>query len=148
MKKNIIILGVAALLLSGCGGGNSTTSVDNSTLTDTSNQYGYFGENVMFGDYTAARSWTLINENTNELLYLYLNADGDLRLSDGGFQNLYSDYGVSIDGQSIRSADLNDIHTTGVKKDYYEVVDTKGVSEFFDCYSVSGGDVPISMCPR
>jgi len=153
MKKlNILVLVSAISLLVGCGGGSGSTSntvpagVDNSKNTNTENQYGYFGYNVIFGKYVAAQSWTLLQDGTTDTMILTLSTDGDLRLQNGS-QYLTGDYGVSKDGKTIKSSILNNISITGVRKDYKQQIGANGQSEYVDCYDVSGGNSNIIMCP-
>ena len=63
MRKRIIIevLTVSIFMFVGCGGGgnsaNSTPTIDNSGNLE--NQYGYFGDNVKFGNQYIVGSWFL-----------------------------------------------------------------------------------------
>jgi len=150
MKKiNILVLVSAISLLVGCGGGSGSPSntvpagVDNSAVTNLQNQYGYFGNDVKFGDYKISEGvWTLFDEVKTDRVVMTFRDDGSFKFRNGNY-----DYGISKDGTTIKSDVLNDIQIRSTKKDLYEVTSLGGVTSKIDCYVVSGGDIDLIMCP-
>lgn len=100
MKKLKVLLSVMTMsfVMVGCGGGgdSSVPVVDNSLLTDTENQYGYFGEEVIFGDTKIVGDWFLTQQSTKVIKYIDFSSDGE-----STYDSYNGDYGVSKDGKLI-----------------------------------------------
>ena len=106
MKKLKILLSVMimSLVMVGCGGGggDSLPVIDNATLTDTENQYGFFGEDVVFVNQKIVGSWFLAQDDSDAGATLNFNSDGDGTYQQkGSTRILYGDYGVSQDGKTL-----------------------------------------------
>jgi len=127
-KKLKVLLSVVAMsfVMVGCGGGgsNNTTSsipeVDNAVLADGENQYGYFGEDVIYGSSLVTGRWQIEvgsdGHGYGSSFSLY---------SDGDYQE--GDYGISKDGRVL-------IHSYGE-----EITITDALEN--DCYKISVYDV-------
>ena len=150
MKKLKVLLSVIAMsfVMIGCGGGGggdsvNLPSVDNSILADGENEWGYYGTNVLFGEYLVAQSWTAIDESDDTFIDIEFFSDGDF-LFDGYYVGVY---GVSLDGRTIRSDILNDITITGVRENYYGVYNNGILQYTLDCYDANVGGQIVVMCP-
>jgi len=98
-----ITLGSIALLFMSCGGTSYHKEVrfddiDNSEMTPYSNQYGYFGCDVIFGEECIVGNWILYHTQSNKSHFARFYDDGIVVASDG---KRYA-YGVSRDGLTIR----------------------------------------------
>lgn len=96
-----LLLTLSISLFSGCGVSHhddiNFAYVDNKELTPYSNQYGYFGEDVIFGEEHITGEWVLYDVESSDTIYSYFYNDGVLE-TDNGSRQLY---GVSWDGLSI-----------------------------------------------
>ena len=179
--KNVKYM-VAVLLstfLIGCGSSGSSGSanilpdVDNSELADDENQYGYFGDNVIFENTKIVGGWTLIQESSDAVLTLNFHSDGDGSYQRRGGSVSYGDYGVSKDGKVIQakynSSSSSDselvqglsyisvvIRYKSLLKDYMKVTHVDGSTETKDCFKVEYEESRINdyisaddiiMCP-
>ena len=109
-----IIMGIAlasTFLFMGCGGGGGGGStppvpvVDNSVLADGQNAYGYYGENVIFGNSRTSGAWTTEAKIDGEDYHATLILDSDgryFRTGTGNNEDGY--YGISLDGQSLQNS--------------------------------------------
>ncbi|MDD3591721.1 MAG: hypothetical protein PHO65_03725 [Sulfurovum sp.] len=147
MKQlKMFCLTTMAMVFTACGGGggSSLPTVDNSQVEGVlENQYGYFGENVQFGNYKITQSWTLINLDTLDTLHLRFYSDGEMKHSDSSF--MY-DYGISKDGLTFVSELGEEGSITSVEKDFYEIHNTDGSIDYYDCYHINNQSNVI-MCP-
>ncbi|MFK5976911.1 MAG: hypothetical protein QM493_10410 [Sulfurovum sp.] len=147
LKTKLVTVLLSASMLIGCGSSTDTlASVDNSKNTTTQNQYGYFGDNVIFGSQLVTNSWTLYHPTeSGTIIITYYSSGENRRQQDSSF--VFGDYGVSQDGKTISSSNLNDITIVSVKRNYLNITNTDGSKESKDCYEISGGDAGIIMCP-
>ena len=143
MKKITMILfaGLATLFFTACGssGGSSsgletTTPVelDNSQLAEGENQFGFFGEEVMFGDHKIVGKWTytftspVMTRLPESRGSFEFQADGvlihDLFMDDDSSPPTRQDYGVGND---------KDLFTYSSNANYY-LIETINPS----CYEV------------
>lgn len=111
-RKLKVLLSVIAMsfVMVGCGssgGGSSAPVVDNSTLADGQNEYGYWGSRVMLGDFTLARKWTLSSPTEAKDLYLIFPTDTDVGFGIQGINIFDFSFGVSANAQSITVDDYN-----------------------------------------
>jgi len=135
LKMLVAIFGVS--LFVGCGGGGSSGDgntggsdstitepiapvLDNSVLSDGENSYGYYGEEVVYGNVLAAGSWVYMG-NTSDIDFDLL-ADGMMLLNlPTGTIPLF--YGISQNGEDL-SYTLGEVwritreYTNGVNKCY------------------------------
>ena len=172
MKKVKILLSVVAMsfVMIGCGGGGSSNSlpdVDNSKLAADENQYGYFGDSVVFGNTKIVGGWFLFQESSDGSVTLNFQSDGDGTYQRRGGSLYYGDYGVSSDGKLIKAQYENpsvnfssrslEIKYKSLLKDYMEVTHVDdGTKETKDCFKVEYKEVSLSgsetaddiiMCP-
>ncbi len=138
---------VSVFMFVGCGGGgnsgNNTPAIDNSGNLE--NQYGYFGDNVKFGNQYIVGSWFLSQRDINNYLPYIFYADGSAR-----FNNHSADYGVNKNGTIIKT-NGGDIIFNSIMYDYHEVT-INGSKTTYDCFDVTateGGTTynSITMCP-
>ena len=131
-------------LLVGCGieEENYDTSgfqtIDNSELSPFFTDYGYFGENVIFGEITIVGIWTLYDTQTDSILYAKFDDDGTGMTSEGAQYT----YGLAKSGLSINLSTGDTIVIT--TSEIYKVVDD------FDCYRVNivgSTTSTVDMCP-
>ena len=112
MKKIVfgMLLGLSTMMFTACGGGDSNTSpslpsIDNSELSDGQNQYGYYGEKVIFGSSLMAGKWQL-----------YAVVDGEDKTIDNNFYDdgfwTFGQYGVSKDGKMMHNSDEDSMNIT------------------------------------
>jgi len=164
-KLKVLILVIAmSFMMVGCGGGGSSSlsnppsaSIDNSTLADGENQYGYFGADVIFVNTKVTQNWSYFNKDNDDKLELYSGfyADGD-----GYFGNVNQighadiDYGVSKDGKVIKVGGDYSVTITLVSILYEQMTYTNtdtGATTVVDCYNVTASDRTgshdVMMCP-
>ena len=87
-----------SFVVSGCGGssdspsGGGASTVDNSEVAEGQNNYGYYGDDVVFGSSLVGGKWSLKDQSTGVTVEFDLYVDGS-----------YSDglYGVSDNGREI-----------------------------------------------
>ncbi len=153
MTKKLIFgaLLTSAFMFVGCGGGGSSggstpsaPAIDNSGNLE--NQYGYFGDNVKFGNQYIVGSWFLSQRDINNYLPYIFYADGSAR-----FNNHSADYGVNKNGTIIKT-NGGDIIFNSIMYGYHEVIGEDGSKNTYDCFDVtateSGGTYSnITMCP-
>ena len=149
MRKRIMIGAflVGVFMFVGCGGGNSGSSIpaiDNSGNLE--NQYGFFGDNVKFGNQYIVGSWFLSQRDINNYLPYIFYADGSAR-----FNNHSADYGVNKNGTIIKT-NGGDIIFNSIMYAYHEVTGIDGSKSTYDCFDVTateGGATysNITMCP-
>ncbi len=144
----LIGIGTIAFLLVGCGGGSDngggTPTIDNSGNLE--NQYGYFGDNVKFGNQYIVGSWFLSQRDIDNYLPYTFYADGSAR-----FNNHSADYGVNRNGTIIKTKG-GDIIFHSIMYGYHEVTGIDGSKSVYDCFDVTateGGATynNITMCP-
>ncbi len=160
--KVFLLVVVMSFVMVGCGGGgggsgSGTPVVDNSTLADGENQYGYFGNNVIFANTTVAKMWDFYDrdDNLGYVLYARFNTDGDGFMASPtlAIDRKYIDYGVSKDGRVIKTG--GDYSATITFKSilygFNELIDENGNSTLIDCYDVTFVDIEgthnAAMCP-
>ena len=162
--KKIMILAVLAMLV-GCGGGSGGSGgelpvVDNSKLTTTSADFGYFGGDVKYAGYKAAGIWSMYNQgNISDDLDLYILSDGRIRIYNTKTRKSdRADGAVSKDGLTVnfRSGFSSpDNPGTITVKSLSSMTNTStrdGVSTVYKCYNVTleaFGISPINytLCP-
>ena len=113
-KLKVLVSVVAiSFVMVGCGssssgdGGSSIPAVDNSTLADGQNEYGYWGSSVMLGDFTLARKWTLSSPAEAKDLYLIFPTDTDVGIGIQDINIFDFSFGVSANAQSVTVDDYN-----------------------------------------
>ncbi len=173
--KVLVSVMVMSFVMVGCGGGggsdgggSSEPIVDNSSNAE--NQYGYFGDNVIFGNQKIVGDWTLNQKSTKAYIFMNFDNDGSGNIQDGSGGSLNGDYGVSQDGTLLKGAysdahpnaniDLShrdvEISLLRTLYDYLSVTDVDGTKTIHDCYEIYykeqklGGTVEaddIVMCP-
>ncbi len=159
-SKLKVLLSVVAMsfVMVGCGGGSSSSSsssgstdssgdgssippsvptvLDNSKLSDGENQYGYFGEKVIYGDTIAVGKWTY--SGGKDPIDIEILTDGTL-LIDTPLGLLPYNYGISADGIVLS-------HSLGDEK--FEIVKTMSN----DCYQIdvytNGQVLDRTLCKR
>jgi len=163
-NKLKVLLSVVAMsfVMVGCGsssgGGSSAPAVDNSTLADGENQYGYFGENVIFvnSEISKVSIWSFYNHDDNLAYAIYARfyADGDGYMRSPNYvYNKSIDYGVSKDAKVIKTGDeyTSTITFKSIAYGFMKNVDVNGNSTTVDCYEVSFddrfGSHNLVMCP-
>ena len=162
MKKLKFLLSVVAMsfIMVGCGSsggsGSSTPAIDNSVYLE--NQYGYFGEGVVFGNrLVVGVMWEFFNRDDNFAFAIYgrFEADGDGYLDSPNNPNRkYIDYGVSQDGRIIKIGGeyTATITLKSILYDYHKIVQSDGSSATYDCYDIIFDDVygshNVVMCPN
>ena len=142
---NLLKLLLPMFILAGCGSSEETydtsgfDSVDNSELSGFTTSYGYYGEDVIFGEKTIVGTWVLYDTSSDSILYSRFYDDADLLM---GNSSEYT-YGVSQSGLSINISTGETIVIT--TSDIYKQVDD------LDCYRVNivGANSTSSadMCP-
>lgn len=177
MKKFKFLVSVVAMsfVMVGCGeSSDSRTSipiVDNSVLADAENQYGYFGEDVIFVNAKIVGTWNLFQESSDAGAFVGFSSDGDITYQQmGSITTYYGDYGVSKDGKVITAMHevpvTSDIFTSfpveveiryqSLLEDMMTITNFDGTQEIRDCYSVELTEDRISgrktyndiiMCP-
>lgn len=139
-----IILLFSILLLVGCGEEDESydtsgfETIDNSELSPFVTAYGYFGEDVIFGEKTIVGIWTLYDTDSDGIIYTKFDEDGEGLTSDG----ITFTYGLSESGLTLYLSTGDSMVIT--TSDIYKVVDD------FDCYRVkiSGSSTStVDMCP-
>ncbi len=157
-SKIKVLLSVIAMsfVMVGCGGGGgsstSTPSLDNSTLADGENQYGYFGEKVMFSNTKVVNEWDFYNRENDLHLDVYgrFRSDGDGHISSTINNRRYDiDYGVSKDGKVINIGGefTASIIFKGILNDWMEINNNGNVT-VVDCYDVTFDNRDVVMCPN
>lgn len=142
LKKIILLFSI--LLLVGCGEEDASydtsgfETIDNSELSPFVTAYGYFGEDVIFGEKTISGIWTLYDTDSDGIIYTKFDDDGEGLTSDG----VTFSYGLSESGLTLYlSTGDNLVITTS---EIYKVVDD------FDCYRVQisgSSSSTVDMCP-
>ena len=144
--KALIMGLVTAMFIVGCGGGGSSAEQsmcgEGSNSGNMQNQYGYFSGSTKFCKYSAARDWGLIDIHGGDVLVLRLSNDGEYLITDG-HDVLGGNYGISLDRETMKAEDMNNISILRIRKNYYKHDGHNAV----DCYEISGGDRDILMCP-
>lgn len=113
-------------------------TVDNSELASFFNAYGYYGEDVMFGETTVSGIWLLYNTSSDDIIVASFQESGNVTIL-GGSTNTY---GVAQSGLSINISTGETIVIT--TSEIYKQVDE------IDCYRVKiYGDTTSTadMCP-
>ena len=162
-SKLKVLLSVVSIsfIMVGCGGGSggaNSPTVDNSTLSDGENQYGYFGGNVIFvnREISKVSLWQFYDreDDLKYVIYASFNADGDGRMSSPSTVYHKSiDYGVSADGKVIKTGGeySSTITFKSMAYGFMESVDVNGNSTTIDCYDVifddAFGSHSLAMCP-
>ena len=152
--KVLVSVLVMSFVMVGCGGDDegvaSAPSVDNAPLASGENQYGYFGEGILFAGFKITGSWQVFNFKTNSSFgVINFYADGDGELNTGTIYDI--DYGVSLDGKTINIG--GDYSTTlivrEIDKDALSTSTNNGPVTTYDCIKVDSisGDA-LSMCPN
>jgi hypothetical protein len=153
-----LVLVISLLFLVGCGGsGSSLPSIDNSKLTTYSNEYGYYGENVQFGEYDIVDTWRVYNSDITYFFTFSSDGKTTLRESDtyGAAYETLGNYGVSKDGTTV-SFDASYYGTMSIKikstsNDTSSVTKTDGTTITYHCYNISltnnGESANLTMCP-
>ena len=110
--KNLV-LAISLLFLVGCGGGSSSSNNNVSETEDPTvsnkgfshNQYGYYGENVIFGNKKIKGEWQMYGINPDGTIQY---VPTETRYQDEEFQGAYDNrwttmgvYGVSEDGKTL-----------------------------------------------
>jgi len=156
MKKMVIAV-LVSLMMIGCGGeDNSLPKVDNSTLTNLENDYGYFGKDIVFGSIKIVGYWTLTQESSGHRETINFYEDGELRVQSGN-KVYYGDYGLSKDGNEINYVTNKSMlsHTTlqilAVIPSTMRYSDGRP-DENINCYTVQYKDISVvandlTMCP-
>ena len=113
MNSNLkVLLSVVTMsfMLVGCGGssgggGDPAPTIDNSGNLE--NQYGYFGDEVIFGNTLVVGNWTnrAMYNGVQETALMNIYSDGEMTLSNitNGL-TFYTDYGISQDGTILKTA--------------------------------------------
>lgn len=146
LKFLVAVFGVS--LFVGCGGGGSSGDgntggggsnssitdpivpvLDNSVLSDGENSYGYYGEEVVYGNVLAAGSWVYMG-NTSDIDFDLL-ADGTMLLNFTTGTIPFS-YGISQNGKDLSYGPGEAWRITG---EY-----TNGVDK---CYDIDVFEYPI-----
>jgi hypothetical protein len=128
---SLILMGI----LSGCGtleeGGYDTSgfqTIDNSEITPFyTDYYGYYGDDVMFGETTIVGEWLLYDVGSNNILYdVYFYNNAELVIAGDIYRYTY---GLSRSGLSINiSTDETIVITTS---NIYRETD-----DGYECYRV------------
>jgi len=144
-------LAISLLFLIGCGGSSSSIpSIDNSTLSNKSNSYGYYGDGVKFGEYKVNMQWKLCGgENRDNCFDVSFRDDGKTTI-DG----VKRDYGVSKDGRVITfDGNYGNVASFTIKSTSSTTHDVSynGKEINYKCYNVEfsngEGSTMIDMCP-
>ena len=117
IKKIIgITLVASAFMLVGCGGGGSGSSGDSGTLPQVDNspylenQYGYFGDGVVFGSTLVVGNWTnkAMYNGVQETVMIDIYSDGEMTFTNtNNGLSFDTDYGVSQDGATISNVNTD-----------------------------------------
>lgn len=145
MKILKVLLPIAFLIV-GCSTSEESydtsgfDTIDNSELSGFYNAYGYFGDNVVFGETTIVGTWVLYDTSSDSILYTKFYDDGELLMGDGSMYN----YGVSQSGLSVNISTGETLVIT--TSEIYKQVDD------LDCYRInivssSGSTSTADMCP-
>ena len=157
--KSFFVSVIVSLFLVGCGGssGESTPNIENASVSTQSNKYGYYGENVKFGEYDIIDTWRMYN---SDITYFFtFNSRGTVTLresdtSNSAYETLGS-YGVSNDGKTV-SFDASYYGNMSIKikstsNDTSSVTKTDGTTITYHCYNASfindGNSANITICP-
>ena len=102
MKKRI--LAPMLLIFIGCGGGSSSTNsafsiVNNATLNDGKNQYGYYGKSVKWGNHTLARRWDSYVDGKVDSSTIFSTGEEGYVVNGTTIDSIT--YGVSKDGRTV-----------------------------------------------
>jgi hypothetical protein len=104
----LLSAGLIASLSSGCGNGSSSSSsspfsssAHSSSSSINSNDAGFYGDNVYFGDQKIVGEW-LIDDFHHEI---YSNDGTLIREVIGQYRNLYPQYGINEDGTTLTVID-------------------------------------------
>ena len=146
MKKIVLVLGLSMMLLmTGCGGGGNgsgSAGTNNAALATGQNELGYYGKNVIFGDFAiASRGWGISSPQEQHNLQLLFSADGQDVLIAIGIDLSDGIYGVSNDGHTLTISDYID---------KYKIQIVSSQSEY--CYSgtfskISTGQImDVTIC--
>ena len=98
--KMIILISIIPLFTA-CGGGSASNTdvITNSILADKKNSAGYYGENVLFGDYLIVGEWSFTH-NSDTLMGVFLkNGIVNLKSPENEMNNIM--YGVEDNGKSV-----------------------------------------------
>ena len=122
--KNIV-LAISLLFLVGCGGSSGSNDnsknndkIDSPTVSNTGsnhNTYGYYGDNVIFGNKKIIGEWQMYGINPDGTIQY---VPSETRYQDEEFQGAYDNrwttlgtYGVSEDGKTLTTHyDFADSH--------------------------------------
>ncbi|CAA6805027.1 MAG: Unknown protein [uncultured Sulfurovum sp.] len=144
MQLSLLI--TSLLLLLGCDTSEETydtsgfDTYNNAELSGFYNAYGYFGENVIFGEQNVVGIWVLYDTSSDSTLYTKFSDDGEMLMGDG---STYT-YGVAKSGLSINISTGETLVIT--TSEIYKQVDD------LDCYRVnivssSNTTSSADMCP-
>jgi len=162
--KKVGLIALVGFMFIGCGGGSSGNStraslpvVDNSKLTTTSADFGYFGGDVQYAGYKAAGIWSMYNQdNTADDLDLYILSDGRIRIHNTRTgKSIRTDGAVSKDGLTVNFRNSTVKPGTITVKSLSRTTTTSthnGVSTVYKCYNVTLETFGISstkytLCP-
>lgn len=114
---------------------------DNSELSGFYNAYGYFGEDVIFGEQNVVGIWAFHDTSSDDILYSKFYDDGDMLMSNG---STYT-YGVSQSGLSINlsTGETIVITTSEIHKQTEDELDCYRVNIVSSSNTTSTAD----MCP-
>lgn len=113
-------------------------TIDNSELSPFYNAYGYYGDEVIFGETIMVGIWVLYDTDSDGTIYTNFYDDGSGVTSDG----VQFSYGVSQSGLSLNLS-TGDAMVITTSEIYKEVDD-------FDCYRVKisgASNSTVDMCP-
>ena len=114
-------------------------TIDNSELSGFYTSYGYYGEDVVFGEKTIVGTWVLYDTSSDSTLYTKFYDDDELLMGNGSKYN----YGVSLSGLSINisTGETIVITTSNIHKQVDDL----------DCYRVNvvgtSSTSSADMCP-
>jgi len=114
-------------------------TIDNSELSPFYNAYGYYGDEVIFGETTMVGIWTIYDIDSEGSIYTNFYDDGS-GVTSGGVE---FSYGVSQSGLSL-SLSTGETMVISTSEIYKEVDD-------FDCYRVKisgSSSSTVDMCPN
>jgi len=95
MKLSLIIC--TLIVITACNSSNTTSSgIDNYELAEGKNEYGYFGEDVIFGSSTIVGTWEINSTYTPDEIIIFL---------PNGITEDDAMYGLSIDGTTLTILD-------------------------------------------
>ncbi len=111
--KSLIFIGVAVAFTAcgGGGGGSSSTPpptlVDNAAVAEGQNEYGYYGNEVIFGNSVAVGNWTnkAVYNGSEETVIIDLYSGGEMSLTNitRGI-SFDGTYGISHDGANMKTS--------------------------------------------